>query len=46
MATKARSGSTPGPTKTEGAIKAGHGKYQFNFARVRKVAAGTRKGKR
>ena len=28
-------------TKTEGAIKAGNGKYRFNFARVPKVAAGT-----
>jgi quercetin dioxygenase-like cupin family protein len=27
-------------TKTEGAIKAGNGKYQFNLARVRKVEAG------
>jgi quercetin dioxygenase-like cupin family protein len=28
-------------TKTRGAIKAGHGKYQFDLARVRKVDAGT-----
>ena len=28
-------------TKTEGAIKGGRGKYQFNLARVRDVAAGT-----
>ena len=30
-----------GKTKTEGAIKGGRGKYQFNPARVRDVAAGT-----
>ena len=41
MATKARSGSAPRLTKTEGAVRGGNGKYQFNFARVRKVAAGT-----
>jgi quercetin dioxygenase-like cupin family protein len=28
-------------TKTEGAIRGGDGKYQFNLARVRKVDAGT-----
>jgi len=28
-------------TKTEGALKAGRGKYQFRMARVRKVPAGT-----
>ncbi len=28
-------------TKTEGAVKGGRGKYQFNLARVRDVAAGT-----
>lgn len=28
-------------TKSAGAVKAGHGKYQFDLARVTKVAAGT-----
>ncbi len=31
----------PGATKTPGAIRGGDGRYQFNFARVRKVPAGT-----
>jgi quercetin dioxygenase-like cupin family protein len=30
-----------GRTKTEGAIRGGNGRYQFDLARVRKVAAGT-----
>ena len=30
-----------GKTRTEGAIRGGNGRYQFNFARVRKVPAGT-----
>jgi len=33
--------STATATKTEGAIKAGNGKYQFDLARLTKVAAGT-----
>ena len=41
MATKAQRGSKTGSTKTEGAIKGGNGKYKFDLARVRKVAAGT-----
>ena len=36
-----RAASTPSRTKTEGAVRAGNGKYQFDLARVRKVAAGT-----
>lgn len=28
-------------TKTEGAVRGGNGRYQFNFARLRKVPAGT-----
>ncbi len=32
---------TTAATKTEGAVKAGDGKYQFDLARVEKVAAGT-----
>ena len=35
-----RKTSTP-TTKTEGAVKGGSGKYQFDLARVRKVDAGT-----
>lgn len=37
-------GATPRPparTKTEGAIRGGDGKYQFNLARLRQVPAGT-----
>src|SRR5690606_42035315 len=30
-----------GPTKTEGAVRAGNGRYHFNLARLRKVPAGT-----
>jgi quercetin dioxygenase-like cupin family protein len=41
MATKTGSRARSRSTKTEGAIKGGNGKYQFNFAGVRKVAAGT-----
>jgi quercetin dioxygenase-like cupin family protein len=33
--------ATPAKTKTEGATKAGNGQYQFDLARVTKVAAGT-----
>ena len=41
MATKKRTSKTKTRTKTEGAVKGGRGKYQFNLARVRDVAAGT-----
>ena len=34
-------GGPAGATQTEGATRGGDGRYQFNFARVRKVPAGT-----
>jgi quercetin dioxygenase-like cupin family protein len=39
MAAKKR--ASPGKTKTEGAVKGGRGKYQFNLAKVKDVPAGT-----
>ena len=41
MATKKRASKTKTHTKTEGAIKGGRGKYQFNLSKVKDVAAGT-----
>jgi quercetin dioxygenase-like cupin family protein len=41
MAVKKAARRSAGKTKTEGAIKGGNGKYQFNLARLRKVPAGT-----
>lgn len=39
---RAKSGSRSSrQTRTEGAIRGGNGKYQFDFARLRKVPAGT-----
>jgi len=40
MAAKKRK-ATKAKTKTEGAIKGGHGKYQFSLAKVKDVPAGT-----
>jgi len=33
-------GNTPAPTRTEGAVRGGDGRYQFKLANVRKVPAG------
>src|SRR5258706_16478603 len=41
MATKRRKSRTKTHTKTEGAIRGGRGKYQFNLSKVKDVAAGT-----
>src|SRR5258705_4035550 len=41
MATKKRKSRTKTHTKTEGAIRGGRGKYQFNLSKVKDVAAGT-----